>query len=317
MDDDLLIVYALGALGPEDRAAVEARLADRPEDAAKLDRLRQALRPLEADRDGYDPPRGLAAAAIARTAEYVVARGLLPDEPAPAPIEPRPVPAPAVRPPDAEPIFPAVWRRADALVAAGIAFLAFGLVVAGIGKLRQDRSVAACQDRLRELHVALAGYGEAHAGRYPQVGTAQVPVAGAFAAELARAGQLPPGRSFGCPAAPPEPLAAGGGEVVPAVGYAYALGYLTPGGQVTGLRRADFAGAASDWVAVAADLPATPPATPHPHGQNVLYVGGMVRYASTPAAGVNGDDIYCNDAGLVRAGLHALDASLGRPEDVP
>ncbi len=309
MDDDLLIAYALGALDPAERAAAEVHLADHPEDAAKVDRLRQALRPLEADRDGYDPPPGLAAAAIARTAEYLVARGLLPAVP-----EPRAVPATAVRLPDAEPVFPAWWRRADALVAAGIAFMAFGLLIAGVGKLRQDRGVAACQDRLRELHVALAGYSEAHAGHYPQVGSERVPVAGAFAVELARAGQLPPGWPVGCPVAPPEPpLVPGGAEVVPAVGYAYTLGYVTPGGGVAGLRRADFPGATSDWVAVAADLPAGP----HPHGQNVLYVGGMVRYASTPAAGVNGDDIYRNDAGLVRAGLHSLDASLGRPMDVP
>jgi hypothetical protein len=312
-DDDLLVAYALGALDPADRAAVEAHLAACPEDAAKVDRVRLALRPLEADRDGYDPPPGLVAATLARTAEYIVAHGLLP---AAGPGDLPAVPSSVLRRADAEPVFPTGWRRADALVAACIAFMAFGLLVAGIGRLRHDSQVMACQDRLRELHVALSGYSDVHNGRYPEVGTRQVPVAGAFAAELARAGHVPPGQPVGCPLAEPAPLPALAVAAAPPVGYAYTLGYLGPDGRVTGLRRADFPGGAPDWMAVAADLPPRP-GTPHPRGMNVLYVGGMVRFSTTPAAGMNGDDIYHNDAGLVRAGLHVYDASLGRPPDVP
>lgn len=311
MNDDRLIAYALDLLDPADRAAVEAHLVADPEDAAEVDRLRHALRPLEADRDGYDPPRGLAVAAIARTAEYLVANGLVPAEPESE--ESRP---PVRRRLDSEPVFPAWWRRADALVAAGIAFLAFGLLAAGVGRLRHDAQVAACQDGLRGLHVALTGYSDTRDGRYPEVGTRQMPVAGAFAAELARSGHLPPGQPVACPVAPPpEPIA--DPNVVPAVGYAYTLGFVGPGHRVTGLRRVDAPGGASDWTAVAADLPAPRPQAPHARGQNVLYLGGMVRLAATPAAGVNGDDIYHNEAGVVRAGLHVFDASLGRPTDVP
>lgn len=311
MDDDLLIAYALGVLDPAGRSAVEAHLVAHAEDAARVDRVRQALRPLEADRDGYDPPRGLAVAAIARTAEYLVANGLFRAEPEPE--EPRPVPSKAVRRLDAEPVFPVWWRRADVLVAAGIGFLAFGILASGIGRLRHDAQVTACQDRLRGLHAALSGYSDTRDGRYPEVGTRQVPVAGAFAAELARSGHLPPGRSVACPVAP-RPAAIADPHVVP-VGYAYTLGFVGPNQRVTGLRRADVPGGVSDWNVVAADLPAPP--APHARGQNVLYLGGMVRFATTPAAGVNGDDIYHNDAGLIGAGLHVFDASLGRPSDVP
>src|SRR5688500_16746569 len=102
MDNDLLIAYALDLLDPADRAAVTTHLASHPEDAAKVDRLRLALRPLAADRDGYDPPRGLAVAAIARTAEYLVANGLAQPEPE----EPRPVPSTVVRRMEDEPVFP-------------------------------------------------------------------------------------------------------------------------------------------------------------------------------------------------------------------
>lgn len=314
MDDDLLIAYTLGALDPADRAAVMAHLAVHPEDAAKVDRLRLALRPLEADRDGYDPPRGLAAAALARTAEYLVANGLTRAESELE--EPRPIPPTVVRRPDDEPVFPIWWRRADALVAAGIAFLAFGLLVAGIGRLRHDAQVAACQDGLRGLHAALTEYSDTRDGRYPEVGTRRVPVAGAFAAELSRSGNLPPGRPFTCPVATTA-VAVADPRAVPAVGYAYTLGYVGPGHQVIGLRRSDAPGGVSDWTAVAADLPPLGDRPAHDRGQNVLYLGGMVRFATTPAVGINGDDIYHNDAGVVRAGLHVFDASLGRPTDVP
>ncbi|HVK18610.1 MAG TPA: hypothetical protein VM533_16880, partial [Fimbriiglobus sp.] len=249
MDDDTLLAYALDLLDPADRAAVEARLAAHPAEAVRADRLRLALRPLEADRDGYDPPRGLAVAAIARAAEYLVSSGQF--RPEPEPDEPRPT----IRRLDSEPIFPTGWRRADALVAAGIGFLAFGLLAAGVGRLRHDAQVTACQDGLRGLHAALTGYSDTRDGRYPEVGTRQVPVAGAFAAELARSGHLPPGQPVACPVAPsPEAIADPG--VVQAVGYAYTLGFVGPGHRVTGLRRADTPGGASDWSAVAADLPA-------------------------------------------------------------
>jgi hypothetical protein len=314
MDDDTLLSYALDLLEPAERAAVVAHLTAHPDAAARLGRLRLALRPLEADRDGYDPPPGLAVAAIARTAEHLVANGLFRAEPEPEAL--RPVRVKAVRRPDDEPVFPGLWRRADALVAAGIAFLAFGILAAGVGRLRQDSQVVVCQDRLRELHASLNGYSETRDGRYPEVGTRQVPVAGAFASELARSGHLPPGRPVACPVMPlPEAIA--DPNVVPAVGYAYTLGFVGADHRVTGVRRADAPGGVSDWTAVAADLPAPRPRGPHPRGQNVLYLGGMVRFATTPAAGVNGDDIYHNEAGLVGAGLHVLDASLGRPTDVP
>jgi hypothetical protein len=74
-------------------------------------------------------------------------------------------------------------------------------------------------------------------------------------------------------------------------------------------------------VPIAADLPArltpTGPTPAHARGQNVLYVGGAVRFAPTPAAGVNGDHIYRNQAGLPRAGLHRDDTCLGGPPDTP
>ena len=82
------------------------------------------------------------------------------------------------------------------------------------------------------------------------------------------------------------------------------------------MRRADDPVRTADWVPISADLPPSQTVSgPHGRGQNVLYANGTVRY--TTATAVNGDDIYHNDAGLHRAGLHLLDASLGRPGDYP
>jgi hypothetical protein len=294
---------------------VESHLAAHPADADRLARLRAVLRPLEADRDGYDPPPGLAVAAIARTAEYSVAHRLLT---LPAGTSEPPTPA-SLRAAGIEPVFPGFgWRRADLAVAASIGFLAFGLLIAGIGKVRQESQVRGCQNNLRQLHAALVSYSANNAGRFPRVGSDEVPVAGAFADELARSGHLPAGGLAPCPANPvPEPPArfTPTSGIVPAVNYAYTLGYRTPGGKVTGVRLADGVAGHHDWVPVSADLPVIS-ARPHARGLNVLYAGGTVRFSTTPAAGVNGDDIYFNAAGLVRAGVYP-DTALGGPPDIP
>jgi hypothetical protein len=315
MTDDVLADYVLNQLDPADRAAVESHLAARPDDLVRVARLRAALKPLDADRDGFDPPPGLAIATIARTAEYVVAHAFarpVADKTIESPMPSRKAPA------ELDPVYPGWgWRRFDLLVAASVAFLAFGLVIAGIGKLRHEREVLACQNRLRELHASLVGYADTHGGRYPQVGTAQVPTAGAFVPELNRAGQYPD-VTAACPVAVPEPLDDPDRDPdVVRVGYTYTLGYVGPQG-VIGVRRNDSPIGTADWVPVSADLPPTQTAAgPHGRGQNVLYAGGSVRYSTTTAAGWNGDDIYINDAGLRRAGLHAYDACLGSPRDYP
>lgn len=250
--------------------------------AGRLDpREHAAYHRLAADAAPPEPPSWLAAAAVARAFAAL---------PTPPRFNPRRA---------ADLVFPDWLRRADTLVAAGIGFLAVGLVVAGVGKLRAERDALACQDRLRQMHYALVGYGDTHDGRFPQVGTPTVPVAGAFAVELARAGQLPVDLSAACPTAEG-----------PAAAYAYTLGYRTPTGRLFGVRQDD----ATDWMPVAGDQPAAPR---HPRGRSVLSVNGAVRFASVATVGVNGDDIYCNDAGLVRAGLHKDDTALGGPTDYP
>jgi len=303
MNDDLLLEYAFNTLPPADRAAVEAHLATHQADAAKVLLARRVLRPLQSDREAEDPPNGLALATLERTAEYLVVHGIPPAEPRIEPAVPRKTPSQS----DLDLSSPG-WRRLDVVIAAGIAFLAFGLLFAGIGKVRQRSQVLACQNNLRGLHGDLVNYSEAHDGRFPAVGTPAVPVAGAYGEELARNGFYP----AACPSTPPDDVPNRGPV------YAYTLGYLGADGSVRGLRRGDGPDAAPDGVPVAADLlPNRAGISSHANGQNVLFAGGAVRFARTSTVGVNGDEIYRNDAGLVRAGLHRDDASLGRAADYP
>jgi hypothetical protein len=234
-------------------------------------RFPRLLARLAAARGEFDPPPGLAD----RTLQAVAAAR-------------RPV-VWAAR----DPVF-AAWLRADVGVALCLGFLTVTLGVSALAKLRADSRTVACQERLRELHTAFAGYGDTHAGRLP------MPTGHGFAAELVRSGQMPAGLPLDCPADP-------AGTPAP---FHYTLGYVGPAGLLVGPRLTD-----PDGRPLAADAPAG--TSPHRGGQNVLFAGGRVRFATAPTAGLAGDHIYRNDAGRVRAGLHPLDAVLGGPDDCP
>jgi hypothetical protein len=236
--------------------------------------------------DAVEPPVGLAA----RTVAYVFAADATPSS--------------VARTHRDEPVLLG-RRRADLLIAAAIGFVVFGLGLSTVQKLRADASRAACQNTLRDLHVSLAEYAETHHGHYPAG-----PKAGDFVEELAKAGFAP--RTLTCAADEPRPLS-----------YTYTLGYRTPAGGVVGFRKPDPNRVTDDGMPLCADFPATAvapaggPFSPHGPGQNVLFAGGFVRYTTSARVGPNGDDIFRNRDGVVRAGLTAADACLGRPGDMP
>lgn len=299
--NELLIDYALNQLDPAERAEVDARLAADPAFATKLASLTTALAPLNADREPDAPPRGLALAAISHTANYLVENGLfttaegIVDPSAPA------VPSTIAR---VNRWLPISRAHANAAVSACIVLLVVALGVVGVQRVRREYQTAACQDNMRELHASLAGYSDTHRGRYPQAGTDGLPVAGSFLDELVRNGQPVPASVRSCPLTLTRESA----------GYAYSLGYRDVFGQLTGLRKPD---TADDYTPILADLPGED-ARPAGHGGwNVLTVGGSVRLTTVSTFGANGDDIFCNDAGVRRAGLHRYDVSLGRPFDQP
>ena len=173
MSDEDLIGYLFDLLSPEDRAAVVTRLARDPDLVARLEHLRHATLPVlvTAEFERENPPEpapGLALRAIARVARHVVAhepREAVPEarEPAvtaflrdfsaagPSEFEfetgtrakvPRKAPTAPPASDGPEPPQPGRRFRADLVVAAGIAFLGFGLITSGIAKARQQQTAA-------------------------------------------------------------------------------------------------------------------------------------------------------------------------------
>ncbi|MDB5310716.1 MAG: hypothetical protein JWO38_4918 [Gemmataceae bacterium] len=336
MTDEDFIGYALDLLDPDERAAVDAHLTANPGAAAQFDLIRAALAPLEADREDDPPPPALATRTVARLAACLVAEGTRPAEPTPVDDVLRSVPSLSVSPPTPThrpvptdgPESRAVGGRfrADLVVAAGIGLVAVGLALSFVNRARHANDLLACQNNMQTLHQGLTGYADAHAGRFPQVGVEGYPTAGSFVSALVDAGQCPPGFHPICPAAPrPDPTDVPTGLSAPVtpVAYAYPLGHRAPGGAVLGVWRSADPADENDLIPIAADYPtaaASPgsgPTSPHGWGHNVLYIGGNVRFATTSAVGVNGDDIYRNQFGQVAAGVDRSDAVLGRAQDRP
>jgi hypothetical protein len=280
--------YMFNLLDPNERDRTEVALRGDPAARARLEQLRLVVAPMAMARDDEPPPAGLADRTIARVAAQMV--------------QDRPEPARRAILPESKPFFaPSRWRRVDAFVAAGIMVMVGGLGVSGVGHIQKRQDRTTCQNNMRQLHTALVGYSQVHDGRFPEVSD-QPPnnVAASFVPMLQEAGHLPPTGSPICPTAKPG---ANGG-------YAYSLGYRGPDGQLHGLRRGP---ADADMLPILADRP-TP--VGHSNGHNVLYIGGNVRYATTPKVGVDGDDIFVNQADHVAAGLHRLDTVLA-PDNTP
>jgi prepilin-type processing-associated H-X9-DG protein len=297
MDLDL-VGYLLGLLDPDEHRRTEVALRDDPAACRRLDRLRATFAPLESIRGDGPVPVGLAERTLAHVAAHT-------DGP---PMPDRPTPARRVSAPDDRPVFqPSRWRRADALVTTAILVVISGLGVSGVARIHEKRDIILCQNNLRLYHQALAGYSLEHQGRFPQVQD-QPPLnlAGAFVPVLRDAGQLPPGYTPDCPVVS---VAAG----LTPVGYAYTLGYRDAAGRLHGLRRDDDP-AGTDTLPILADRPR--PAG-HGRGFNVLFIGGNVRFCTSPNVGVDGDDIFINQAAAVAAGLHRLDSVLGPSDTSP
>lgn len=305
MTDDQLIGYAVGNLTAVERAEAEGLLRCDANARVRLNRLRQLLAPLAADRDTFAPPPGLATRTVGRVAEVLVAEGRFDGRSGEFRDPPVIVPSTKVTRPSADSPVYGGWPRADVFVAAGVLLLLFLLGVPMIQKLRARADAVACREHLRQLHSALKGYADSHDGRLPMVGSANVPTAGGFVSELVREGHAMPGGPAGC----------GKLEGDPDPGYAYTLGHVGMGGQVTGVRLTD----AADATPIAADLPryGDDRVSGRHGGWNVLTASGSVRFTTSVNVGLAGDDIFRNDAGYHRAGLHAADTSLGRPFDRP
>ena len=324
--DEQLVGYALKALPPAEMAALDRTVADDPAVAEKVARLRSFLQILSADVE-HEPPTGLAVSTLCAIANHIVEHKLpleseccvetakcayasdyhpVLGELPPANATFDELPTASVK----QAAYP-VRRWFEVSLVAAIAFLTVGLVTTGLMKIRHEGQVAACKANMKKLYDGLNGYAEVHHDQFPKVGTPAAPNAGSFVTELQVARQLMPDVRAACPGATTNDLQT--------VSYVYTLGYQL-NGEVQGIRRRvqDISDELTPLLAdlpTAAAFPGEGPFSPHGKGQNILFADGHVRFSIL--ATVNNDDIYKNQIGRVRAGLHRLDASLGRPSDVP
>jgi hypothetical protein len=324
MLEENLVGYLLKALDPEETRQVERALQDDPETRRRLELLERALQPLAADREHLHPPADLRYRVLARVAEDRLAN-----------------PRRRLRPPpfSAEGAGRSWWRRADVLAAAVLLIIVGPLLAPAISFAKSRFQIAQCQSNLRSFHAALMAYTELHDGRLPRVDK-EPPrnLAGVVVPILYQEG-LGQGLKLRCPSTPVSNVPMHSLDELDAAyanhqgafgdmaqqlsgGYAYAMGYQDASGQLHGLR-IDNVLNDNDLIPVMADRPpfnqiqgvfaeATPNSRNHDSkGQNVLYLGGAVRFVTNPRIGAYGDDIYLNQQNRIAAGLHRLDTVLG------
>jgi hypothetical protein len=311
---DHLIGYLLGALEPTEHEQVEAQLTRDAQLQRELELLSSSLLVLAANKEHCDPPPGLAA----RTCAYVSQHGSEVSLPlAPPAASPRP------------------WSMADMLVAAGIFIAASLLFFPAVNQSRFAARVTQCQNNLRQFGLAMHNYSQLHGGFFPNVPLdGETAAAGIVAVRLHDLGFLDgsylvicpdsaladEGRDFRMPSEAEVRVARGpqllklrermGGSLGFNLGFIANGKYYSP----RNLGRVRYA--------LVADAPsAEPPYHSHNHGgcgQNVLFEDQHVEYLTTCRAHGCRDDIYTNDEGAVRPGLHLHDAVIGashaRPE---
>jgi hypothetical protein len=324
--EENLVGYLIDALDPETRARVQSQLETDPEVRARLELLRTGLASLRADAEPPAPPPGLVIATLARVAAYHTRpRGKCAALPAgpPLPLSESAGPVPQRGAP---------WfRRPDWLVAAVLLFLVGGLATTALVRYWRNSQQLACANNLRILWGELQEYSDQNEGRFPQT-EKQGPrsVVGIFVPVLREAGFPVPQSALVCPAEggpPPRPVSLDELERLHRTDparfrvvasdlagcYAYSLGYAE-GPTYHGPRR-DL----GDDMPLLADRPRPDSVFPPQGnslnhggaGQNVLHIGGYVRWCRERTVGPGGDDIYLNRNQEVRAGLGPQDSVLG------
>jgi hypothetical protein len=315
--DENLVGYLLGTLDPITHQRVEAHLRSHPEARERLALLKRALAPLAEDGDDPEPPPGLVADTLSRVAEQ---HQSLPAAPTPTPSQ-----------------FDGAsrrWlRRIDWAVAACLLVVVGGLLAPVVAQQRQRQQRLACENNLRTFWGALQAYADRGNDAFPQV-EAEGPraVAGIFVPVLNDCGLLED-VSIACPALgrqQPLPCSVKDLEQLyrdyPAAfrvvagelsgHYAYSLGYQD-GQALHGLRRDSGDGLPILADAAGAGNGAVNSRNHGGAGQNVLYVGGNVRWCVRPTVGVDCDNIYVNRDDRIGAGVCRSDTVLGASNTQP
>jgi len=308
-----LIGYLLDALEPLERAAVEAELVRDSGLKDELDILSRSLEPLAADKAEYLPPVGLAT----RTLEFVAVQT-------------------KVQPPPPVQTVPSRWSMADMVMAAGIFLAATMLFWPAMNQSRFAARVRGCQNNLGQIGMALNTYSDQYPGQFPTVSIndGRLHRAGIYAVILRENGLLPNNYVLLCPASSLAEEADGFSvptqqairvaeeSQVPVLlrrmggSYGFSLGFYIKGRYQppTDLGRSTHA--------LMADAPSIDGDHTSPNhglcGQNVLFEDMHVKYVTTCRSHACGDhNIFENDKGEMRAGLHPDDSVIGTSDAVP
>ena len=319
-----LLGYLLGALDRAEHERVAHELSQNPQLSQDLARLQKCI-----DRVGlaeqpthFEPPAGLALRTCQKVAAYQSPHVELARS--------------GFAPAAAEGMQYRVGNSfADLVAMAAVVVAAAALFFPALASSRFQANVSVCQNRLRQLGMALQEYSSRQPDRsYPRVELAgNRSVAGVVAPILVDSGLVADPRAFLCPTSnlgqkpskwhipTMDELDAAEGDVLTNFHlnmggtYAHNLGHWEDGKLCAPIdeRRADFA--------VASDLPSDETRcrrTIHHdrRGQNVLYQDGHVIFVPGSCA-VLPDDPFHNLDGEVAAGLNRNDSVLGESSARP
>lgn len=183
-----LLGYLLGALDEEEQEWVEARLERDEEFRRQLTELRRRMAPLASMRPECEPPAGLAE----RTCRLVAAY---------APVSRRVKPRRRNMSPD--PALPSLGARfgwLDAAAVTVVVLVAAILIPAAIHNSRFHARLNSCQERLRQVGLALTEYGYKHGHPISELAdNERLTDAGQFAAEMLDDSYASADRQVTCP----------------------------------------------------------------------------------------------------------------------
>jgi len=330
-----LLGYLLGALEESERESVEKQLRRNPKLRRELARVRTTLRPFWISQPDYVPPPDLAT----RTCQWVALHAnVTAGPPAAATAEPLPNPVARLEPVGVAAVSPAGagrrWSWPDLAVLAGILVSASLLIFPALQNSRFQARLAACQDNLRQIGLALTQYSEKHEGYFPSgPNRGNSNGTGDFAGLLLSTGFIDDSRWFCCPDSPLaanregraasfDGLLARAGNDLDRVrrslgeSYGYCVGYIEDGRyhSTRNLRRPYFALVADAPCRYLPDFQSINHAR---RGQNVLLEDGRVVFFITPKPDAYADAIYVNTRGLIAPGSHRNDSVIASPAWAP
>ncbi|MBL8891966.1 MAG: hypothetical protein JNL67_18465 [Planctomycetaceae bacterium] len=340
-----LLGYLLGALEAEEHRRVDRAVSECPEVQYELSRLREQLAPLArleeveslSGASGSDFPSGLARRACEFVAREVrvVEQGGRPSATGPeveAAGSPRAARSVAMSAVSGDFSGRAAWQLQDFIVVAAVVMLAAGVLSPAILASRNQMRLAACQDNLRQVGMALFNYAEAHDNRFvPIARTGPLNVAGSYAPVLKSGGYIQEDRVFFCSSAVQNRLhevretpsletlenafrensqqladlqSSMGGS------YGYSLGYYDQE-QYMGPMNLGRSFRVMMADAPSASLANRDSANHDGQGLNILFEDGSVRHSATSSIGFGKESIFVNRNGLVAAGADVHDSVIG------